>query len=71
MDRNGILWKITEVSKYSWKSWILSKDFSIIKDRFAFVDTADEGIFIPKPHFNSALDGDTVLVKITSGLNGR
>ena len=44
--------------------------FSIIKDRFAFVDTADEGIFIPKPHFNSALDGDTVLVKITSGLNG-
>lgn len=44
--------------------------FSIIKDRFAFVDTADEGIFIPKPHFNLALDGDTVLVKITSGLNG-
>lgn len=44
--------------------------FSIIKDRFAFVDTAEEGIFIPKPHFNSALDGDTVLVKITSGLNG-
>lgn len=44
--------------------------FSIIKDRFAFVDTADEGIFIPKPHFNSALDGDTVLVKITAGLNG-
>lgn len=44
--------------------------FSIIKDRFAFVDTTDEGIFIPKPHFNSALDGDTVLVKITSGLNG-
>ncbi|MDU1910573.1 ribonuclease R [Fusobacterium sp.] len=44
--------------------------FSIIKDRFAFVDTADEGIFIPKSHFNSALDGDTVLVKITSGLNG-
>ena len=44
--------------------------FSIIKDRFAFVDTADEGIFIPKPHFNSALDGDIVLVKITAGLNG-
>lgn len=44
--------------------------FSIIKDRFAFVDTAEEGIFIPKPHFNSALDGDTVLVKITSGHNG-
>ena len=44
--------------------------FSIIKDRFAFVDTKDEGIFIPKPFFNSALDGDTVLVKITAGLNG-
>lgn len=44
--------------------------FSIIKDRFAFVDTKDEGIFIPKPYFNSALDGDTVLVKITAGMNG-
>lgn len=44
--------------------------FSIIKDRFAFVDTKDEGIFIPKPYFNSALDGDTVLVKIIAGMNG-
>lgn len=44
--------------------------FSIIKDRFAFVDTEDEGIFIPKPAFNSALDGDSVLVRITAGMNG-
>lgn len=44
--------------------------FSLVKDRFAFVDTKDEGIFIPKPYFNSALDGDTVLVKITAGMSG-
>ena len=44
--------------------------FSLIKDRFAFVDTETEGIFIPKPGFNSALDGDIVLVRITSGMNG-
>lgn len=41
--------------------------FSIIKDRFAFVDTETEGIFIPKSSFNGALDGDTVFIKITSG----
>lgn len=41
--------------------------FSIIKDRFAFVDTDTEGIFIPKSSFNGALDGDTVFIKITSG----
>lgn len=41
--------------------------FNIIKDRFAFVDTETEGIFIPKSGFNGALDGDTVFVKITSG----
>lgn len=45
--------------------------FSIIKDRFAFVDIENkehekEGIFIPKSAFNNALDGDTVLVKITN-----
>lgn len=40
--------------------------FSIIKERFAFVDTEEgEGIFIPKTSFKEALDGDTVLVKIT------
>ncbi|MBR8700585.1 Ribonuclease R [Fusobacterium sp. DD29] len=43
--------------------------FSIIKDRFAFVDTETEGIFIPRSGFNGALDGDTVFVKITSGDN--
>lgn len=44
--------------------------FTVIKDRFAFVDTEDEGIFIPKSSFNSALDGDTVLVKVTKGMDG-
>lgn len=38
--------------------------FNIIKERFAFVDTPTEGIFIPKPGFNGALNGDTVLIKI-------
>lgn len=42
-------------------------EMSIIKDRFAFVDTENEGIFIPRSGFNGALDGDTVFVKITSG----
>ena len=44
--------------------------FRIIKNRFAFVDREDDsekrdGIFIPKEDFNNALDGDTVLVRIT------
>ena len=40
--------------------------FSIIKERFAFVDTEEgEGIFIPKTAFHGALDGDVVLVRIT------
>ena len=39
--------------------------FSIIKNRFAFVDTETEGIFIPRKDFNGALNGDTVLVRIT------
>jgi len=45
--------------------------FTIIKDRFAFVDTPDEGIFVPKSGFNSALDGDTVLLKVTKGMDGK
>ncbi len=40
--------------------------FSIIKERFAFVDTEEgEGIFIPKTAFHGAFDGDIVLVRIT------
>lgn len=44
--------------------------FSVVKDRFAFVDIENkngekEGIFIPKSAFNNAVDGDIVLVKIT------
>lgn len=38
---------------------------SMVSDRFAFVDTATEGIFVPRSEFNNALDGDTVLVRIT------
>lgn len=39
--------------------------FSVIKNKFAFVDTETEGIFIPRRDFNGALNGDTVLVEIT------
>ena len=42
-------------------------ELNIIKERFAFVDTENEGIFIPRVHFNSALDGDTVLIKVKEG----
>lgn len=45
-------------------------EFTSIKDRFGFVDTPTEGIFIPRFAFGSALDGDTVLVKITKGGEG-
>lgn len=37
---------------------------SIIKDRFGFVDTESEGIFVPRSKFNGALNGDTVLIEI-------
>lgn len=39
--------------------------FSVVKNKFAFVDTETEGIFIPRRDFNGALHGDTVLVRIT------
>lgn len=39
--------------------------FSVVKNKFAFVDTETEGIFIPKRDFNGALNGDTVLARIT------
>nr|WP_307774810.1 ribonuclease R [uncultured Cetobacterium sp.] len=40
--------------------------FSNIKGKFAFVDTDTEGYFIPRSQFGTALDGDTVLIKVTS-----
>lgn len=40
--------------------------FSIIKGKFAFVDTDKESYFIPRSNFGTALDGDTVLIEITS-----
>ena len=39
--------------------------FSVVKNRFAFVDTETEGIFISPRDFNGALHGDTVLARIT------
>ena len=42
-------------------------EFNMVKDRFAFVDTPTEGIFVPRVHFNGALDGDTVLIKVKEG----
>lgn len=52
----------------------LKGTFSVVKDRYAFVDIEKkgeekEGIFIPKSAFNNALDGDTVLVRITKHKN--
>ena len=44
--------------------------FRIIKNRFGFVDSENSeernGIYIARENFNSALDGDRVLVKITN-----
>lgn len=43
--------------------------FSNIKNKFGFVDTENEGYFIPKNRFSNALDGDTVLIKVTNENN--
>jgi len=43
---------------------MIKGELSIVKNRFGFVDTKTEGIFIPGSKFNGALDGDTVLVMI-------
>ncbi len=40
--------------------------FSVVKNRFAFVDTETEGIFISRRDFNGAFHGDTVLARITN-----
>lgn len=39
-------------------------DLSVVRNKFAFVDTETEGIFIPISKFNGALDGDTVLINV-------
>lgn len=36
----------------------------VVKDRFAFVDTAEFSVFVPRSKFNGAFSGDTVLVKV-------
>ncbi|MGL5001303.1 MAG: ribonuclease R family protein, partial [Cetobacterium sp.] len=40
--------------------------FSNIKNKFGFVDTDTEGYFIPRSKFGTALDGDVVLINVTS-----
>ncbi|MGL5089146.1 MAG: ribonuclease R [Cetobacterium sp.] len=40
--------------------------FSNIKNKFGFVDTDTEGYFIPRTKFGTALDGDIVLINVTS-----
>ncbi len=47
--------------------------FSNISGRFGFVDTEEESYFIPRNRFNSALDGDTVLISETATIreNGK
>ncbi|MGL4392719.1 MAG: ribonuclease R family protein, partial [Fusobacteriaceae bacterium] len=42
-------------------------ELCVVKDRFAFVDTESEGIFIPRREFGGAFDGDTVRVQVVSG----
>ena len=42
----------------------------VIKDRFAFVDTSDFGVFIPKSKFNGAFNGDLVMVQLSSESTG-
>lgn len=44
--------------------YILGK-LDIVENRFGFVDTAEEGIFIPKNKFKDAVSGDTVFITIT------
>jgi ribonuclease R len=44
--------------------YILGK-LDIVENRFGFVDTAEEGIFIPKNKFRDAVSGDTVFITIT------
>ncbi|MGL4424999.1 MAG: RNB domain-containing ribonuclease, partial [Cetobacterium sp.] len=40
--------------------------FSNIKGKFGFVDTDTEGYFIPRSKFGTALDGDIVLINVTT-----
>lgn len=68
MVENGELMRNNR-GKYSTPERLgfIKGEFNMVKDRFAFVDTPTEGIFIPKVHFNGALDGDTVLIKVKEG----
>jgi ribonuclease R len=45
-------------------------NLDVVKDRFAFVDTEDFGVFIPKSKFNGAFNGDLVMVEISNETSG-
>lgn len=49
---------------------IVKGTFSVVRNKFAFVDTETEGIFIPRRFFNGALDGDIVLARILENAKG-
>lgn len=68
MIENGEILKNNR-GKYSTpeKLGFVIGEFNAVNDRFAFVDTPTEGIFVPKVHFNGALDGDTVMIKVLPG----
>ena len=57
----------TSKKKYSLPeiSGLIKGIVSMVSDKFAFVDTETEGIFVAKSELNNALDGDTVLLRIT------
>jgi len=62
----------TAKKKYSLPetSGLIKGIVSMVSDRFAFVDTETEGIFVPRTEFNNALDGDTVWLRVTKD-NGK
>jgi ribonuclease R len=45
-------------------------NLDVVKDRFAFVDTEDFGVFIPKSKFNGAFNGDLVMVQLSPETTG-
>ncbi len=45
-------------------------NLEVVKDRFAFVDTPDFSIFIPKSKFNGAFNGDLVMVQLSNESTG-
>jgi len=42
----------------------------VVKDRFAFIDTEDFSVFVPKSKFNGAFNGDLVMVQVSDESTG-